>query len=504
MLYSPRPHQRVMTDYMLQHPRCAIWAEMGLGKTSATLDALEKLHYLGDIDHPVLVLAPLRVAKTTWPEEITKWENFKSIVCLPIVGSASQREEILRRFLPRKDRKESRLQVFTCNYENLPWLVEKLGGNWPFRTIVADESTKLKGFRKTQGTARARALGAIAWPSKARPKPLVDRFIELTGTPSPNGLQDLWGQLWFIDHGKRLGSSFSSFEQRWFTKGYDGFSIKPLPHAQGEIEKLLADCCLSLKSADYFDIKEPIINKIYVDLPEKSRKQYKELEKEMYTEIQNSLVPEHKVTGYDIYSGEPFSYNEPATYKIEAFSAAAMTMKCLQMASGALYVNDKTKEWVETHDQKIEALREVVEESAGAPILVAYHFRSDLDRLRHAFPTGRYLDKNPDTITDWNAGRIPLLFVHPASAGHGLNLQHGGNTLVFFSSWWNMEEHAQVIERIGPVRQLQAGFKRPVFLHYLVARGTVDELVLERLKTKRSVQDTLMDAFNAKRREQRA
>lgn len=476
MKYTPRPLQTTIENYVLAHPRCAIWSFMGSGKTSAILSVLEKLHFLGEITDPVLVIAPLRVAKSTWPEEVAKFDQFRDIVCLPILGHASQREEVLRRFLPREGRKERRLQVFTINYENIGWLVDKLGGNWPFRTIVADESTKLKGYRKTQGTSRARALAQIAWPTKQRPTHLVDRFIELTGTPSPNGLQDLWGQLWFVDGGRRLGSSYSAFEGRWFTKGYDGFSTKPLPHAQKEMDFLLKDCCLSLKAEDYFDLEKPIVNPIYVDLPSKARTQYRELEKQMYTQIENTLGEKHE---------------------IEAFSAATMTLKCLQMASGAMYVGGDNKEWVETHDIKIEALKDVVEEAAGMPVLVAYHFRSTLARLMRAFPRGRHLDKDPQTITDWNAGRIPVLFAHPASAGHGINLQYGGNTLVFFDHWWDLEQFQQIGERIGPVRQLQAGLHRPVFIHHLIARGTLDETVMLRRESKRTVQDLLLAAVKA-------
>ena len=206
---------------------------------------------------------------------------------------------------------------------------------------------------------------------------------------------------------------------------------------------------------------------IEVTLPKAAQAQYKELEKELFFRLE---------------SGE----------EVEVFNAAALTIKCLQMANGAVYLEDG-KTWRETHDAKLEALESIVEESAGASVLVAYHFKSDLARLQRHFPAGRVLDSRVETIQDWNAGRIPILFAHPASAGHGLNLQDGGNTIVFFGHWWNLEEHDQIIERIGPVRQLQAGYNRPVFIHYIVAKGTVDQLVCARRESKREVQDLLLD-----------
>jgi SNF2 family DNA or RNA helicase len=331
--------------------------------------------------------------------------------------------------------------------------------------VVADESTKLKGFRTRQGTARAKALGTVSHRIK--------RFIALTGTPSPNGLQDLWGQMWFVDGGQRLGRTFTAFEQRWFRRGFDGFSIEPLPHAQKEIESKLKDVCLALEPKDHFDLREPIKNVIEVELPEDVRVKYKELQNQMFTELEQA-EESHGVT---------------------AVNSAALTMKCLQMANGAVYVGEDNNQWAEVHDEKIKALEEIVEEAAGAPVLVAYHFRSDLARLTKAFPKGRVLDQNPKTLDDWNAGKIPVLFAHPASAGHGLNLQDGGNIIAFFGLNWNMEEHAQVIERIGPTRQKQAGYDRPVFIHYIVAKNTVDKLVMARLESKREVNDILMEAM---------
>jgi SNF2 family DNA or RNA helicase len=219
-------------------------------------------------------------------------------------------------------------------------------------------------------------------------------------------------------------------------------------------------------------VKKPVVNKIYVDLPSKARTIYKKMEKEMFVQL--------------------------AKHEVEAFNAASMTIKCQQIANGALYVGDSNDQFETIHDSKLEALESVIEEAAGAPVLVAYHFRSDLARLRRAFPKGSVFDADSRTLALWNAGKIPLMFLHPASAGHGLSLQDGGNILAFFGLNWNLEEHMQAIERIGPVRQMQSGHNRPVFVHYIMAKNTIDELILERLETKRDVQDILLEAMKQK------
>jgi SNF2 family DNA or RNA helicase len=445
----------MIIDHIIDTPRCAIWAGMGTGKTVATLTALDTLQMVED--GPVLVVAPLRVANDTWPNEVLKWNHLRGMNVSVITGTERERIAAIR----------APAQVYVTNYEQLVWLVAHWGDKWPYRTVVLDESTKVKNFRLRQGTKRAQALGSIAHTR-------IKRLIELTGTPASNGLKDLWGQAWFLDAGTRLGRTYSAFSQRWFQQGYDGFSLTPTPSAQTDIQDRLRDVCLTIEAKDWFDLHEPIVNDIMVDLPPKARKHYQDMEKEMYTELEG--------------------------IEVEAFNAAAKTIKCLQLAAGAAYTDDTRKNWTETHKAKLEALESVLEEAAGMPVLVAYNFKSDLERLLKAFPQGRHLDKNPGTIKDWNAGKIPVLFAHPASAGHGLNLQDGGNILVFFSPNWNLEEHLQIIERIGPTRQLQAGYDRPVFIHRIIARDTVDELVLERLTTKRRVQDILLDSMKKRRK----
>lgn len=456
--FTPRPYQNMIIDHILNTPRCAVWAGMGLGKTVATLTALQILKTVEG--GPALVLAPLRVAASTWPDEVAKWAHLHGLKVSAVVGTAAERKAALA----------VTADVYTINYDNLPWLVEYLGDEWPFSVIVADESTRLKSFRLRQGGVRARALGQVAHIEGTR-------FIELTGTPSPNGLTDLWGQAWFLDKGSRLGRSFGAFTSRWFQTiqvGADRHAVRldPLPFASEQIQERLRDVCLSLDAKDWLDISEPVVNVIKVDLPRNARMLYRKMEEEMFLALD---------------TGE----------EVEAFNAASKTIKCLQLANGAIYTDEHGR-WREVHNVKMQALESVINEAAGMPVLVAYHFKSDLTRLQKTFPQGRALDKNPQTIRDWNAGKVPVLFAHPASAGHGLNLQDGGNILCFFGHWWNLEEYQQIVERIGPTRQAQAGHDRPVFIHHIVAADTVDEVVMERRESKREVQDLLLEALKAK------
>jgi SNF2 family DNA or RNA helicase len=448
--FKPHAYQEEAMRFLYDVPRCALWMPMGGGKTVSTLTALDNLSLVEDV-FPVLVLAPLRVARSTWPDEVQKWEHLSHLRVSAICGSAKERKAAL----------DTQADIYTMNYDNLVWLTQALGGDWPFKTVVADEFTRLKSFRLRQGSKRARALGAHAHKS-------VTRFIGLTGTPSSNGLKDLWGQTWFLDKGQRLGRTFSAFEQSWFRKGYDGFSIHPLPTAQRDIEVALRDICLTVTG---LQVDEPISNPIYVDLPRGPRSLYDDMEREMFVEI--------------------------GAEGVEAANAAVRTSKCLQMSNGALYV-DEEGNWEEVHDAKLEALDSIIEEANGAPVLVAYNFKHDLARLQKRYPRGRVLDTQPDTIKQWNRGEIGLLFAHPASAGHGLNLADGGNILAFFGVNWNLEEHMQIIERIGPMRQKQAGHDRPVFIYPILARDTVDDLVMDRLTSKKSVQEVLLEAMKRK------
>lgn len=458
-IYTPYGYQAMITQHILENPRCAVWSFMGSGKTVSSYTAIDALHLVGETD-PVLVIGPLRVARDTWPDEVRKWQHLSGITVMPIVGSEGERRMALRH----------KADVYTINFENIEWLVEFYGERWPFKTVIWDESTRLSGFRLKQGTRQARAIGRIAH-TKAK------RFIELTGTPAPNGLAKLWGQIWMLDGGKRLGRTYESFRQRWFQKSFDGYSIDPLPFAQEQIQDVLRDLCITIDAKDWFDLDEPIVINRYVDLPVKARIKYREMEKDMFTQIE----------GRDC----------------EAFGAAARTMKCLQLANGAVYVDpdadsdlhSKSKEWRELHDAKLQELDSIVEEANGMPLMVVYEFKSDLARLRKAFPKGVVLGER-DGLAAFKAGRAQMGFAHPASLGHGVDgLQNVTNTIVFFGHNWNLETYMQIIERIGPVRQMQAGFDRLVFVYHIIARDTVDEMVMARRESKRSVQDILLRAM---------
>lgn len=450
--FKPHDYQQDAMAHIYATRRCALWMPMGGGKTVTTLTALANLSMVEEV-YPALVLAPLRVAKSTWPAEIEKWAHLSHLRVSVIAGTAKERKAAIDRDA----------DIYTMNYDNLVWLREALGEAWPFRTVVADEFTRLKSFRLRQGGARARALGQVAHTH-------VSRFIGLTGTPAPNGIKDLWGQIWFIDKGERLGRTFSAFEQRWFRKGYDGYSLMPYEHSQSEIESRLKDVCLTVQA---LQVDEPIVSPLYVELPRKARAVYADMESEMYAELEAE--------------------------GIEAANAAVRTQKCLQIANGAVYT-DEVGTWEAVHDAKLEALDSIIEEASGSPVLVAYNFKHDLERIQARFPKARVLDANPDTIKEWNAGRISILLAHPASAGHGLNLADGGNILAFYGVNWNLEEHMQIIERIGPMRQKQAGYDRPVLIYPILAANTVDDLVMERLSSKRSVQEVLLEAMERRQK----
>jgi SNF2 family DNA or RNA helicase len=451
-VFEPHPYQRTAKDFLYRTPRAALWMPMGGGKTVTVMTALDALDTVEDV-FPALVLAPVRVAASTWPAEAEKWAHTAHLGVSPVVGTAKQRAAALR----------ASTAFFAMNYDNIPWLMEHFGEDWPFKTIVADEFTRLKSYRTRQGGKRAGALGKVAHRR-------VDRFIGLTGTPAPNGLKDLWGQMWFLDEGQRLGKSYAAFETRWFTKGYDGFSLQPMAHAGGEIMERVRDICLTV---DGLPVDEPIVNVLDVPLPREAQALYDDLDRHAWAELE----------------GE----------EITAINAAVKTSKCLQVCSGFLY-KDEDHNWSEVHREKLLALESVIAEANGAPVLVAYNFVPDLIRLQKHFPQGKVLDKKTSTIEAWNRGEIPILFAHPASAGHGLNLQDGGNILVFFQLDWNLEQHDQIIERIGPLRQKQSGHDRPVFIHYLLVRDSWDETVLDRLRTKRSVQDVIVDAARRRKR----
>jgi hypothetical protein len=505
--FIPRPWQAPMVNFGLRHPRCAILARMGMGKSVSGLTIVDALMFAALIAKTI-VLAPLRVARSTWPEEVHKWKDFAHLRVKFIKWTGPEREFLRylaeaerlensdpKRKLPvtreMRDRAEAlrpaarverlkiiaTLDVLTVNYDILPKLVEILGEAWCFDLCIADEATRLKNFRLRQGGKRAQALAKVAHDR-------TKRWINFTGTFAPNGLPDIWGPMWFIDRGQRLGRSYDDFEGRWF-----GFQraqaavnahktrIKRIafPHAHDEITGKIKDVALAFNPKDWFDIKDPVVVPVYVELPETARRHYREMERALFTHIE----------GHDI----------------EAFAASAKVIKCLQLANGAVYtgsdaqVEADVSHWVEAHDEKLQALESIVEEAQGAPVLVAYHFKPDLVRLKKRFPQGRHIDTKKDE-DDFKAGLIDLAFVHPQSIGHGVDgFQNVCNIIVFFSVNWDLEPHDQIIERIGPMRQMQAGLDREVLVYMILARDTQDETVAARLVEKRHVQDATMDTL---------
>lgn len=453
-IFQPRPWQPSMMDFIAEHPRCALFAAMGSGKTSATFMALRGIEPLGEA--PGLILAPKRVARDTWPKEVEQWAELAGTEVVPIMGTATQRFQALDKKAP----------WYTINYEQLPWLYNHVGKkNWRWRTIIADESTRLRGMREGgQGGQRTNALAKVAW------LPQVERFIELTGTPAPNGLQNLWGQLWFLDKGERLGRTYTAFQQRWFQRSWDGHGIEPFPFTEQQIHKAIADLCLTVDPRDYMKIDEVIERDVVVELPSKQMDLYREMEKRMFVEISDAI-------------------------EVEAVNAAAKTNKCLQMASGFVY-HEGGDGFTEMHSAKLEALESIVEEANGMPILVSVNFRQQFAMLKRHFPKIQHIEDVD--LDDWNAGRVPMMMLHPASAGHGLNLQHGGNILVDFTSGWDLEYDQQVIERVGPMRQMQSGYDRPVYRYRIMARDTLDYLVKRRRETKMTVQQVLLEAMKRK------
>lgn len=453
--WTPRTWQPGMVRWIMDNLRCALWAPMGSGKSVATLTAIDLLILMGEVKR-VLIIAPLRVANSVWPVEVLEWAHLHALRMSKITGNARQRGDAA---YPAKD-----VDIYVTNYENVQWLVglyDVAGIPWPYDMIVCDESVKLKSFRTRQGGTRTRALSTVAYKAK--------RWVNLTGLPAPNGVVDLWGQTWYQDKGARLELSFRAFSNRWFSFGFAPPGVPPpmipMEHALEEVKTILADINLAVQ-LDY-QVDKPIETDLYVDLPAAAMKQYRDMERKMYAELDAGIVT--------------------------AFNAGSAAMKCRQIAAGALYTDEKKQVYETLHDAKIEMLRSILDESGGMPLLVFYHFRSDLSRLQKAFPECRVL-KNDRDVTAWNASEIPMGLLHPASAGHGLNLQYGGNIGVFFTPDYSYDTRAQGIERIGPLRQRQAGFERPVYIYNIVARGTVDAQVLTSGRENRAINEVLMEA----------
>ena len=482
MKFSPRLYQRDhAVPHFINNDRSALWAKPGMGKSSSTLAALDALYMAGE-DSPTLIVAPKRVALHTWPEEARKWDEFNYLETVPIIGTADARLATLKRDVP----------IHTINYENLPWLMDLVGDKWRWKTVVMDEASKVKNtrvslqqhhktgkwfFRNGGGSARAsRFAQEIAFKH-------VTRLWQLTGSPAANGLKDIWGQVFLLDMGKRLGRSYTAFEDRWFHRvkahrNDEYGELVPKPGAEEEIKRRIADICLSLSPEDWFpDLEAPLRFTVEVELPSKVRAIYDKMERELFADI--------------------------GQHGVEAFNASSKTMKTRQIAAGFLFEQDasgaSTNQFHRLHDEKLQALESIYNECGGTPILVAYWFKPDLKMLMEAFPKGADLSTT-EGLRRFRAGDAPFGFGQPGSIGHGFDgLQNVTNVIAFYSTDYNLEYREQIIERIGPVRQLQSGHKRKVLIYDIVASGTTDEVLLEVLDTKCTVQNALFNAMKRRK-----
>jgi len=466
-VWEPRPWQQPMLDLAMETPRLNLFARPGMGKTTATLAILDAWSMVEDT-FPALVVGPMRVAQTVWDSEVRAWEQFRHLRVSKILGTASERWRALRQ----------PADIYTIHYGLLTWLRDSLGDNWPFKTVVADESSRLRSMRcsyrrlKKDGRIyfhRGGTKNAAALAAYARRTP---HWINLTGTPATNGLQNLWAQQWFIDQGSALGGSYAQFQQRWFYPASRTAFTRYIPfrHSFDEITERIKPNTISLSPEDWFDIKEPRCVTLEAELTPELRRQYTKLHQDAVLKLTEET-------------------------EIVAASAMAVTNKCLQFASGHVYDGDSTSHPV--HEIKLDLLESLIESQNGAPLLVAYHFKADKDAILRRFKQAVELPKGErqQAVQDkWNKGEIPVLLVHPASAGHGLNLQHGGCDIAIFTPTWDLELYEQVVERLGPTRQHQSGYDRVVSIYHLCIKNTFDQAVFARLASKASVQNTIMEA----------
>lgn len=433
-------YQTEMIDFVVGTPKCALWVDMGLGKTVATLTALGHAMDFADCRR-ALIIAPLLVAKTTWPDEIAKWAHTRGLTYSIVCGTAKERAAAL---LKPAD-------LYFINKENTVWLIEHLENDWPFDTLVIDEAS---AFRNP-AAKRFKALKRVAHRSA--------RVVELTGTPSPKDLLALWAQIFLLDGGERLGKTMTAYKQQYFTPDYMGYSWDLKPGAREAIMDKISDLVLVLKSEDHIKLPDIEHIPVLVDLPTKARQQYAELEREFILRLESADT-------------------------IVAMNAAVLTGKLRQAANGALYT-DETGSYETIHDAKIDALESIITRHKNEPVLVAYNFQSDLKRIRERFPQSELITSGQDAQSRWNAGQIPILPVHPASAGHGLNIQFGGRIIVWFGDTWDLELYLQLNARLA--RRGQPADR--VLIYHIRAQNTVDQ-VIELTLEKREISQT--EIFN--------
>lgn len=444
MKYEPHEYQVYANEYILQHPIAAILLDMGLGKSVITLTAIFDLTLDSFLVRKVLVIAPLRVARDTWPAEIEKWEHLQGLNYTVAIGSERERKAALLQ----------KAQVHLINRENVEWLVTKSGLPFDYDMVVVDE---LSSFKSHQ---------AKRFKSLLKVRPSVKRIVGLTGTPSSNGLMDLWAEFRLLDMGERLGRFIGNYRSTFFVPDKRNaqmvFSYKPKPGAEDAIYRLISDITISMKGKDHLKLPELVMNEVSVQLSVAEEQHYQTMKDEMVLSLKGK--------------------------EIDAANSAALSGKLLQMANGAVY--DESHGVAHLHDRKLDVLEDLIEAANGKPVLIAYWFKHDLERILEHFPAER-LD-SADSIRRWNSGEIPIAVIHPASAGHGLNLQAGGSTLVWFSLTWSLELYQQTNARLW-----RQGQKDTVVIHHIIAKGTIDEQVMKALRIKDNVQAALIDAVRA-------
>lgn len=445
MKYSPHDYQRYAAEFIITQPVAALLLDMGLGKTSITLTAINDLLFDSFEVHKVLVVAPLRVARDTWSAEIEKWEHLKNLRYSVVVGTEQERLKALR----------TPADIYIINRENVQWLVEESGIPLDFDMAVIDEISSFKNHQ----SKRFRAF------MKVRPK--LKRIVGLTGTPAGNGLMDLFAEFKLLDMGERLGRLIGQYRNTYFQpdkrNGMVIYSYKPLPNAEQQIYDKISDITISMKAADHLKMPELISAEYTVQLSEKEKEKYDRLKKDLVLSDDNE--------------------------EVTAANAASLSNKLSQMANGAVYSDDESI--IEVHDRKLDALEDIIESMNGKPLLVAYWFKHDLARIRKRFDVREI--KSSEDISDWNSGKIPVALIHPASAGHGLNLQSGGSTLVWFGLTWSLELYQQTNARLW--RQGQTA--DTVVIQHIIAKGTIDEQIIKALKTKDTTQAALITAVKA-------
>lgn len=450
------PYQLACVEHIIKHNYCGVFLDMGLGKTVSTLTAINSLINEYYSVHRVLVIAPKRVAETVWEEETQIWEHLKSLTCSKIIGDRKHRLEALT-----KD-----VDIYIVSRDNIKWLIDTLNGSFPWDMVVVDELSSFKSHK----SERFRALKKV--------RPFFNRFVGLTGTPAPNGLIDLWPQIYLMDMGARLGKTRTMFLNTYFTPGmtvgYAVYNYNLKKGADKAIHSMISDICISMKASDYLRMPPRTDNFIPLIMDDKLKNQYKEFEKESVLELINE-------NGDDV--------------EISALNAAGLCNKLLQFANGAVYSDDDNGNRVTNiiHSLKIQALKEILDTANGQSVLVAFTFQSDKDRIM-----SELADYNPrllvdsQDIYDWNAGKVPLMLAHPASAGHGLNLQRGGNIIVWYGLTWSLELYQQFNGRL-----YRQGQKNPVVINHLVVKGTYDERVVRTLRCKDVSQNALMEDIKA-------